>query len=96
MCLPSRKTCLFRDSKETVLGRVGPTGSRNGTYGVWQERRCVYCGSTTARWKSGITAATRLEALDQNRPATSEEQQRWLIRDSRLGLIEQQNRPQTN
>lgn len=90
----THKRCLFRVKKESVLGRRGPTGHPNGLYGIWQVRRCVYCGSTSSRWKPGISTTSAYDALDQNRPASIEALNRRDRRDQKLLELERRHLPE--
>ena len=70
------------------MQRRGPTGHLIQAFGVWEIRRCVYCGTEAPRWKPGIRTRTQLEAIDLDRPASNEELLRNMDRSLKLAALE--------
>ena len=83
--------CRYLVHGERVLERNGPTGFRNGRYGILQSRICVDCGANAPRWKPGIDTSSQIEALDLNRPTDEKEWRRINEREIKLAAIASAN-----
>lgn len=77
---------LYRAVQERAMQKKSPTGHPSGSWGIWQQRRCVYCQCTASRWKPGINESSVHRANQENRSTSAQ-----LARALKLERIEREH-----